>query len=50
VILTYGLWQDRFGGDRGVLGRAVTLDGETYTVIGVMPSGFLFPNQIRSMR
>ncbi|PYT35812.1 MAG: ABC transporter permease, partial [Acidobacteria bacterium] len=47
VILTYGLWQGRFGGDRGVLGRAVTLDGETYTVIGVMPSGFLFPNQIK---
>src|SRR5437899_3195599 len=47
VILTYGLWQRRFGGDRGVLGRAVTLDGETYTVIWVMPSGFLFPNQIK---
>ncbi len=36
-----------FGGDRGVLGRAVTLDGETYTVIEVMPSGYLFPNQMK---
>jgi len=47
VILTDGLWQRRFRGDRGVLDKAVTLDGETYTVIGVMPSSFLFPNQIK---
>src|SRR5581483_2212672 len=47
VILTDGLWQRRFRGDRGVLGKAVTLDGETYTVIGVMPSSFAFPNQIK---
>src|SRR5690348_6891832 len=45
VILSYGLWRRRFGGDHGVLSRAVTLDGETYTVIGVMPPGFLFPDQ-----
>lgn len=47
VILTDGLWRSHFGGDAGVLGRTVTLDGETYNVIGVMPSGFLFPGQTR---
>jgi putative ABC transport system permease protein len=40
VILSYRLWQQRFGGDRGIIGSAVTLDGDRYTVIGVMPVGF----------
>jgi len=43
VVLAYGFWQERFGGDPGVLGRALTLDGNPYTVIGVMPSEFEFP-------
>ena len=42
TILTYGLWQRRFGGDSGVVGRAVTLNGESYTVIGVLPASFQF--------
>ena len=37
VLLSHSLWQRRFGSDPGVVGRAVTLDGESYTVIGVMP-------------
>ena len=37
TILSWGLWQQRFHGDRGVLGRALRVDGESYTVIGVMP-------------
>src|SRR5262245_53169265 len=37
VLLSHSLWQRRFGSDPGVIGRAVTLDGESHTVVGVMP-------------
>jgi predicted permease len=45
LLLGHGLWQRRFGGDPGVVGRTVRLDGDTATVIGVMPEGFrmVFP-------
>jgi putative ABC transport system permease protein len=43
VVLSHAFWQERFGGDRRVLGRTLTLDSNPYTVIGVMPSGFDFP-------
>jgi predicted permease len=42
VLLSYGLWQRRFGGDPGILGRGITLSGAGYTVIGVMPASFHF--------
>ncbi len=42
TVLTYGFWQRRFGGDPGVLGKAVTINGESYTVIGVLPASFQF--------
>jgi putative ABC transport system permease protein len=45
VLLSYGLWQRRFGGDQQVLGRQVLLNDERYTVIGVMPRTFYFPNR-----
>ena len=40
LILGYGLWQRRFGGDRGVLGRQIPIDGTAFIVIGVAPPGF----------
>jgi putative ABC transport system permease protein len=43
AVLSYGLWKRRYGADRNILGRAVDLDGQPYTVIGVMPASFQFP-------
>ena len=40
VILGHRLWESRFGGDAGVVGRTVTLDNERYTVVGILPAGF----------
>jgi putative ABC transport system permease protein len=42
VVLSYALWQSQFGGDRGALGRDLRIDGQPYTVVGVMPQGFYF--------
>jgi putative ABC transport system permease protein len=42
VVLSYGLWQRRFGGDSGVVGKSLTINDESYTVIGVLPASFQF--------
>jgi hypothetical protein len=42
VILSYASWQKRFGGRKDILGKTVTLDGATKTIVGVMPRDFNF--------
>jgi putative ABC transport system permease protein len=46
VVLSHGLWQNRFGGDSAILNRAISLDGVSYTVIGIMQPGFVFPSPV----
>lgn len=46
VILSYGLWQRHFAGSRDVLGRKLNLNDDLYTVVGVMPSDFRFPERV----
>jgi putative ABC transport system permease protein len=43
VMLSYGLWKQSFGGDKNIIGKDTRINGNKATVIGVMPSGFVFP-------
>ena len=46
VVLGHGLWQRRFGGQMSILNQALTLNGKSYTVIGVMPQGYIYPSRV----
>jgi putative ABC transport system permease protein len=43
VVVNYGLWQTRYGGDTTLIGKTMTLNGEVFTIVGIMPEGFRFP-------
>ena len=43
LVVSHGMWQQRFGADPQIVGRQLTVDGQTFTVVGVMPRGFTFP-------
>jgi predicted permease len=45
VVLTLGFWQRHFGGDPAAIGRTLTLDGQIYEIIGILPKGFRFLDQ-----
>jgi predicted permease len=45
VMLSYGLWQRRFGGDSGIVGRTIMMDGRPHRVAGIMPPHFNFPDR-----
>src|SRR5262249_44096794 len=43
AMISYGLWQRRFGSDPDLVGKAVTINDKSFTVVGIMPQGFQFP-------
>ena len=43
VVVSYDFWNSRLGGEKGAIGRTLSLDGDPYEVIGVMPQGFFYP-------
>ena len=48
VLLAYGFWQRRFGGDSNVIGQSLVLDDRSYSIVGVMPSGFDYPTRTQA--
>ena len=50
IVLSYGMWQERFGRSRNILGRVLTIDRQPYEVVGVMPESFAFPRRVQAWR
>jgi putative ABC transport system permease protein len=50
VVISHGMWQNRFGGDSQILGKVISLNGVAVTIVGVMPQGFLFPGSVEFWR
>src|SRR5262245_22553936 len=50
IVLSNAMWHSRYGADPSALGRTIVLSGAAFTVIGVMPAGFTFPNQAELWR
>jgi predicted permease len=48
ALLSYGLWESRFGGDAGIVGRTISLDGKPTRILGVLPKDFEFPTLARA--
>ncbi|HEU4415740.1 MAG TPA: ABC transporter permease [Candidatus Angelobacter sp.] len=46
AVLTYGMWTRRFGSDPHIVGRSITLNGAGYQVVGVLPRGFVLPQEV----
>ncbi|HKO98500.1 MAG TPA: ABC transporter permease [Pyrinomonadaceae bacterium] len=49
VVLTYPLWQRRFGGQLSIINQPITLNGKSYTVIGIMPQGYQYPSRVEML-
>jgi putative ABC transport system permease protein len=43
ALIGYALWQERYGGDPSLIGRSVSIDNASHTIIGILPSGFYYP-------
>jgi putative ABC transport system permease protein len=43
ALIGYRLWQERYGGDASLIGRVVSIDGTSCTIVGVLPKGFYYP-------
>jgi putative ABC transport system permease protein len=50
ALISHSMWQNRFGSDPNVLGRTIQLNGAAYTIIGVMPAGFSYPDRAELWR
>jgi putative ABC transport system permease protein len=43
AVISHGYWQNRFGGDPSAIGKNILLDGRSYSIVGVMPAGYMYP-------